>query len=94
MPQVGKKGFEYTEKGKKEAKEYAKKTGQKMEKYYGGGMVTPPYGDDRDSAQDAIPLPTAPTAPIAPVNPYNTMDARNRSQMYMEEGGKIDNKKK
>ena len=32
MPKVGKKHFAYTEKGKKEAKDYAKKTGQKMTK--------------------------------------------------------------
>jgi hypothetical protein len=30
MPMVGKIKFAYTEKGKKEAKEYAKKTGKKM----------------------------------------------------------------
>jgi len=30
MPMVGKKKFAYTEKGKKEAKEYASKTGKKM----------------------------------------------------------------
>jgi hypothetical protein len=30
MPMVGMKKFAYTEKGKKEAKEYAKKTGKKM----------------------------------------------------------------
>ena len=32
MPKVGKKHFSYTEKGKKAAKSYAKKTGQKMTK--------------------------------------------------------------
>ena len=32
MPKVGKKKFDYTEKGKKDAKSYAKKTGQKMAK--------------------------------------------------------------
>jgi hypothetical protein len=30
MPMVGMKKFAYTSKGKKEAKEYAKKTGKKM----------------------------------------------------------------
>ena len=30
MPMVGMKKFAYTEKGKKEAKEYAKKSGSKM----------------------------------------------------------------
>jgi len=30
MPMVGMKKFSYTPKGKKEAKEYAKKTGKKM----------------------------------------------------------------
>ena len=30
MPMVGMKKFAYTEKGKKEAKEYAKKTGKAM----------------------------------------------------------------
>ena len=30
MPMVGTKKFAYTEKGKKEAKEYAKKSGKKM----------------------------------------------------------------
>lgn len=30
MPKVGKKKFPYTEKGEKEAKKYAKKTGKKM----------------------------------------------------------------
>ena len=30
MPMVGKMKFAYTEKGKKEAKSYAKKTGSKM----------------------------------------------------------------
>jgi hypothetical protein len=30
MPMVGMKKFAYTEKGKKQAKEYAKKTGKKM----------------------------------------------------------------
>jgi hypothetical protein len=30
MPMVGKMKFAYTEKGKKEAKEYAKKSGKKM----------------------------------------------------------------
>lgn len=30
MPMVGKKKFAYTEKGKKEAKEYAVKTGKKV----------------------------------------------------------------
>lgn len=30
MPMVGMKKFAYTEKGKKEAKEYAKKSGKKM----------------------------------------------------------------
>ena len=30
MPMVGTKKFAYTEKGKKEAKEYAKKTGKKV----------------------------------------------------------------
>jgi hypothetical protein len=30
MPMVGKKKFAYTEKGKKEAKEYAKATGKKV----------------------------------------------------------------
>ena len=32
MPKVGKKKFDYTEKGKKDAKSYSKKTGQKMTK--------------------------------------------------------------
>ena len=32
MPKVGKKHFAYTEKAKKDAKSYAKKTGQKMTK--------------------------------------------------------------
>jgi len=32
MPKVGKKHFSYSEKGKKSAKAYAKKTGQKMTK--------------------------------------------------------------
>ena len=32
MPKVGKRHFAYTEKGKKAAKSYAKKTGQKMTK--------------------------------------------------------------
>ena len=31
MPMVGKMKFAYTEKGKKEAKEYAKKTGKKAD---------------------------------------------------------------
>ncbi len=30
MPKVGKKKFAYTEKGKKQAKAYAKKTGKKV----------------------------------------------------------------
>ena len=32
MPKVGKKKFKYTKSGKKAAKKYAKKTGQKMTK--------------------------------------------------------------
>jgi hypothetical protein len=32
MPMVGKKSFPYTEKGKKEANEYAKKSGMKKKK--------------------------------------------------------------
>ena len=32
MPKVGKKKFSYTEKGKKAAKEYAKKTGLEVKK--------------------------------------------------------------
>ena len=32
MPKVGKKHFSYSDKGRKAAKKYAKKTGQKMTK--------------------------------------------------------------
>ncbi len=35
MPKVGKKKFSYTKKGKKAAKEYAKKTGKKVTKKKG-----------------------------------------------------------
>lgn len=38
MPRVGKKHFSYTEKGKKEAKAYAKKRGKKIS-YKTGGKV-------------------------------------------------------
>ena len=41
MPKVGKKHFSYSEKGKKAAKAHAKKTGQSVDKYYGGGSVDP-----------------------------------------------------
>ena len=41
MPKVGKKEFDYTKEGKEEAQEYAEKTGEKVEKYYGGGMISP-----------------------------------------------------
>ncbi len=34
MPKVGKKKFKYTKKGIKEAKDYAKKTGKKMQRGY------------------------------------------------------------
>ena len=34
MTKVGEKKFSYTKKGKKAAKEYAKKTGKKMTKKY------------------------------------------------------------
>tara|TARA_R110000824_G_scaffold19467_9_gene75322 strand:- start:1829 stop:1933 length:105 start_codon:yes stop_codon:yes gene_type:complete len=34
MPKVGKKKFDYTAKGKKKAKAYAKKTGKKIKKKY------------------------------------------------------------
>ena len=34
MPKVGKKKFSYTEKGKKAAKSYAKKSGKKVKKGY------------------------------------------------------------
>jgi hypothetical protein len=34
MPEVGKKKFPYTKKGKTAAKKYAKKTGKKMKKKY------------------------------------------------------------
>ena len=62
----------------------------------------PPYGDGRDSAETAAPISSAQAAPAAPlisapppisaapINPYNTIDARNRSQMYMEHGGKVE----
>jgi len=60
MPKVGKKEFSYDKKGMKEAKEYSKKTGQKMDMYYGGG----------------------------------TVDARNRSEMFMMGGGMVHKKKK
>tara|TARA_R100001082_G_C4351364_1_gene154696 strand:+ start:654 stop:824 length:171 start_codon:yes stop_codon:yes gene_type:complete len=56
MPKVGNKEFSYDKEGMKKAEEYAKKTNQEMEMYYGGGMV----------------------------------DARNRSQMYMEDGGEVE----
>jgi hypothetical protein len=41
MPKVGKKEFDYTEKGKAEAKTYAKETGQEVEypTYDAGGRV-------------------------------------------------------
>ena len=41
MPKVGKKEFEYTEKGKEEAEEHAEKTGQEVEypTYDAGGRV-------------------------------------------------------
>ena len=39
MPKVGGKKFSYDKKGMKQAKAYAKKTGKKMDMYYGGGMV-------------------------------------------------------
>ena len=42
MPQVGKKSFPYTAKGKKAAKSYAKESGQEVEKYENGGVVNPP----------------------------------------------------
>ena len=35
MPKVGKKHFSYTEKGKKAARKYAKKTGKKVTKKKG-----------------------------------------------------------
>ena len=34
MPKVGKKKFDYTKKGKKKAKDYAKKTGKKIRRSY------------------------------------------------------------
>ena len=39
MPKVGGKHFSYSERGKKAAKDYAKESGQEVEKYYGGGKV-------------------------------------------------------
>ena len=60
MPKVGDKKFSYDKKGMKEAKEYSKKTGQKMAMYNMGGSV----------------------------------DARNRSEMFMMDGGKVHDKKK
>ena len=41
MPKVGDKHFSYSSKGKKAAKAYAKKTGQSVGKYEGGGSVDP-----------------------------------------------------
>ena len=39
MPKVGKKHFPYTKKGKKAAKEYAKKKNKKIKKYMNGGYA-------------------------------------------------------
>jgi hypothetical protein len=39
MPKVGEKHFSYSKKGKKAAKQYARKTGKKV-KYGGGGKVS------------------------------------------------------
>ena len=41
MPKVGGKHFAYSSKGKEAAKAYAKKTGQSVGKYEGGGNVDP-----------------------------------------------------
>ena len=54
MPQVGKKSFPYTAKGKKAAKAYAKESGQEVEKYRAGGGVKPPRPANFPQANPAI----------------------------------------
>ena len=44
MPGVGKKKFPYTKQGMAAAKSYAKRTGQPIKKYQGGGIVEPLKG--------------------------------------------------
>ena len=49
MPKVGKKEFDYTEKGKAEAKAYAKETGQNIEK--GSGSMAYESSDARNRSE-------------------------------------------
>jgi hypothetical protein len=39
MPKVGNRHFSYDKKGRKKAKDYAKKTGKKVIKMRGGGLA-------------------------------------------------------
>ena len=61
MPKVGGKEFAYTDKGKKQAKEYARETGQSVEfpTYDGGGRVQKYYigGEVEGPSHDAGGVP-------------------------------------
>ena len=59
MPKVGKKEFAYTDEGIKQAKEYARETGQSFPKYDAGGRVEKYYmgGEIEGPSHDAGGVP-------------------------------------
>ena len=93
MPKVGDKHFTYSAKGKKAAKAYAKKTGQSVGKYYGGGGVDPfstrnPEGVPAEQMAEAMENQNRANKGIP------TANAKDRSQTMpdiekYDKGGKV-----
>jgi hypothetical protein len=98
MPQVGKKRFPYTAKGKKAAKSYAKESGQDVEKYQAGGAVNPPNFTQQNPAMrdanrmgqelKALPLEDIPTSDAMQRKKTSPMGAEVGTGMY-KGGGKV-----
>ena len=101
MPKEGGKHFPYTAKGKKAAKSYAKKSGKKVEKYYGGGkvgMTTDPFSTKNPEGlphQQMIQAIEKEDERAGIEEDIPTTDAQGRSQVSPDtteykEGGKVD----
>ena len=88
MPKVGKMKFPYTEKGMKDAKNYAKQSGKPMEMEDGGMM--PEYGH----GGMVNPMMRMYKHGGLVMSPMQKMALRKRLSNMMMGGGKVHSKKK
>jgi hypothetical protein len=94
MPKVGKRHFPYTEKGKKAAKAHAKKTGQSVGKYYGGGKVDPfstknPEGVPAEQVAEAMETQNEVNMGFPTANAMDRSQTSPDTEKYGK-GGKVD----